>query len=320
MAIRVIAVLLSLVFAPIARADTYWVSPYGGAATCSAASGESDPGQYRTLSEGFGCLRSGDTLRLIAGDYDIINGDQIPSGSSSDYTKIIGAGMAGGSRILIPTDTHGISFYSTKSYIEISHLEIDGQAGVGRNAINIDSASHHLRFIRIWGHSTNNMGFFAIGAASDLEMFAVEFSHAGVGGSCADRPGEGYCHGLYFSSSNVVIDGCSVHDNDGLGFQIYEQPQNNVVVQNCNIYNNLSWGVLTSVNATDIKIYNSTIYNNGVGVLFQGGVTNTAKNNIVFGNNFADIDCDNGTCLDNVTSDNIRQYIQRGASLPTQGQ
>jgi parallel beta-helix repeat protein len=305
MLIRIISVLLSLSFASIVRAETYWASPSGGAANCAAASGQSDPGQYRTVSQGISCLSSGDTLRLIAGDYSWINADSIPNGAPEAYTKIIGAGMSGGTKILIPSNENGINFLTLKQYLEFSDLELDGQNGTGHNAINIDSASQHLRFIRVWGHSTSNMGFLAGRAASDIEMFDVEFSHAGVNGSCNYFPGEGYCHGLYFSASNVVIDGCSVHDNDGLGFQIYEQPQHNVIVQNCKIYNNLGWGLLTSVNATNIRIHNNTIYKNGVGILLQGGATNIATNNLVFANNWADIVCNNGTCSDNLTTETL---------------
>lgn len=61
--------LLVLLAGTLADAATYWASPSGGAASCAAASGSSDPGVYRTLSQGIACTAGGDTLKLKNGTY-----------------------------------------------------------------------------------------------------------------------------------------------------------------------------------------------------------------------------------------------------------
>src|SRR5688572_403716 len=61
--------ILWLLYTVSAEATVYWASPSGGAASCAAASGASDPGQYRTLAQVRGCVAAGDTIKLKNGTY-----------------------------------------------------------------------------------------------------------------------------------------------------------------------------------------------------------------------------------------------------------
>jgi hypothetical protein len=95
----IICIILAVLFLhSFAEATTYWASPSGGAASCAAASGTSDPGQYRTFVQGIQCLSGGDTLKLIAGTYTLTNVPSTtipPSGPSSASPTIIETATSG---------------------------------------------------------------------------------------------------------------------------------------------------------------------------------------------------------------------------------
>lgn len=68
--LQTLAAILLCAFLPgVANSVVYWTSPSGGAASCAAASGTSDPGQYRTLAQAVGCVAPGDTIKLKNGTY-----------------------------------------------------------------------------------------------------------------------------------------------------------------------------------------------------------------------------------------------------------
>lgn len=92
------SLLLFILLLPnVATATTYWVTNAGGAASCAAASGDTDPGQYRTKGQGIACLAAGDTLMVKAGEtITTTNGDvfnefgSVPSGiSAAQPTRIL---------------------------------------------------------------------------------------------------------------------------------------------------------------------------------------------------------------------------------------
>jgi hypothetical protein len=146
-------------------------------------------------------------------------------------------------------------------------------------------------------------------------------------------------HGIYWSGTNLLIDGGSYHDNYGYGVHIFNSGHIDVstnTVRNARIYNNgidvinggggmiLSCGYLNTgynnfiygnTNGPALQIdfqsvgssaYNNTIYNNTgyaiqVGHVAGSGTDNTIiKNNIIYANG-SDI-YDNGTNTDNTNN------------------
>jgi parallel beta-helix repeat protein len=287
-------------------AATYFVAKTGSNNnSCIQAQSETTP--KLTIGSGISCLAAGDTLMIGPGSYsESISASSIPSGSSwSNTTKIKGAGMNNGTRLLFSGDAVGIHFTTVKQYIEFYDLELDGNNNSGHDGIKIDNvAAHHLRFTRIRAHHVRDQGILTNASAHDLEFFDIEAHHNGVNGSCYKAGG--YCHGLYIDSDNVLVDGCSLHDNQGLGVQWYPSP-NNVTMRNCVVYNNYSWGIFFNA-ATNVKIYNNTVYNNGTGNGHPGiagsGSTNQIRNNIAYNNAGGQTSCGGGAvCSNNFTGD-----------------
>src|SRR3989344_114577 len=204
---------------------------------------------------------------LSAGTYNTsLNASSIPSGSSwNNTTKIIGAGANGGTRFVTPSGGRGIYAFSTISYIEFSDLEFDGSSG-GDDGLKFDANNiAHIKFTRIRTHNYAGQGI-AINSPSsetisDIQFFQVESHNNGYASDqCNNRPG--YCHGMYVNARDMIIDGAKLHDNNGLGIQIYPGPTDNPIMRNSLIYNNYNWGLFVADTVTNGKIYNNTIYGN----------------------------------------------------------
>ena len=292
--------------------NVYYVATNGNDAnSCSAVRSASTP--KKTIASGIGCLAGGDTLSIAAGTYnEWINGNNIPSGSSwGATTKIIGAGVAS-TKLLVPSGQTGIYFYSgTKTYIEFSDFEIDGNSHAANDGIKIETASTYLRFSRLHIHHIRNQGILASSIASYLEFLNIESHDAGTNGTCYKTGG--YCHGMYIDSDNVLVDGCSLHNNNGLGVQWYPSTTNSIM-RNCIAYSNYGMGFYLSGSSTGTKFYNNTAYgNNWEGFKCNtGGSTNECKNNIAYGNTGTNLACGTVTCSNNLTSD--PKFVNGGAN------
>ena len=267
----------------VTSGNVYYASPSGSGSTCSPSS----PCSYST---GVGKLASGDTLMLSAGTYNTsLNASSIPSGSSwNNTTKIIGAGANGGTRFVTPSGGRGIYAFSTISYIEFSDLEFDGSSG-GDDGLKFDANNiAHIKFTRIRTHNYAGQGI-AINSPSsetisDIQFFQVESHNNGYASDqCNNRPG--YCHGMYVNARDMIIDGAKLHDNNGLGIQIYPGPTDNPIMRNSLIYNNYNWGLFVADTVTNGKIYNNTIYGNRNNYgLAYGRSDCQVRNNIVYNN------------------------------------
>jgi hypothetical protein len=281
-------------------AATYFVAKTGSNNnSCSQAQSQTTP--RLTIASGISCLAAGDTLMIGAGTYsEGISGDSIANGASwSNTTKIKGAGVAS-TRITIPSGGHGISFFNAKQYIEFSDFELDGNNNVGHNGINIDGSAHHLRFRNIRIHHVKNQGIFALDQARFLEFYGIESSHAGANGSCYKSGG--YCHGVYIDANDIVMDGCSLHHNNGLGVQWYPNVSN-LIMRNCVVYNNTGLaGIWIGGGSNNVKIYNNTIYgNSNYGIAGDVNSSVEFRNNIAY-NNGTNINCGSAVCTNNLTS------------------
>src|SRR5690349_7153691 len=116
---KALVAIIFLLVAVNAHATTYWATVSGGAGTCGAASGTSDPGAYRTLTQGVACLASGDTLNLKTGTYTTqLNLNNVPSGGGS-YASATIIQSAPGNLATLQVNGNGIYADSTNfpSYI-----------------------------------------------------------------------------------------------------------------------------------------------------------------------------------------------------------
>jgi hypothetical protein len=228
-----------------------------------------------------------------AGTYsEGISSGSIPSGMNfnTGTTKIIGAGSTAGT-ILRPTNSRGIFLYGSKANIEFRSLEIDMSNGPDSDweGIELQETTHHIRFIDIKVHH-GRQNISVKDTVDTVEFIRVESYSAGAGACTSSGDTEaGLCHGAYFQGSNILLDSCSLHDNNGLGVQWYPNPRNGVM-RNCVVYNNrrqTSGGNAPSgvyIAGSNVKIYNNTVYNNEYIGIWCASNTGQVKNNISYSN------------------------------------
>lgn len=266
----------------------------GGSASDSN-NGTSTSTPWLTLGASVGKLNPGDTLNMRAGTYT-------GTGNVADSNLITFNGGSSGSRITIqnygfgtgsaeavitqPPDGHN-SFgltTSTQAYITIQGLIIDGSSTTNINYQGIYIAGGannillNLNSVRLWPNfgiaiSNNN------GAANLITVFEC-FIHGNGSGSLATNG-----HGIYNTGgSNVIIDGCNIYSNLGYGIQNYESDgfynisscitRNNVIYNNGRAAATTSYGIVESGSVNSL-VYNNIIYSNCGGILIYSGAENT---------------------------------------------
>ncbi len=292
------------------NAATYYVATNGNNSnSCSQAQTQATP--KATIAAGFGCLAGGDTLMIGAGTFPVgINGDNIPSGSnfSAGTTKIIGAG-ANATKIK-PSGAVGIQFSGSRSNIEFRSLEVDmsnnGTSGELWEGIQVEGSTRNIRFVDVTVHH-GRQNIITQTTVSNIEFIRVEAYSAGVPlcQSSGDTEG-GLCHGAYIQGTNILLDSCSLHDNNGNGVQWYPGPSNGIM-RNCVVYNNRrqtspgNEGNGIYIDGSNIKVYNNTVYNNGYMGIWCQSSSGQYKNNISYGNGEQDLynsgGCSTGTNL-----------------------
>src|SRR6185503_3053344 len=157
-----LALFFALFVVDAQAATTYWASTSGGAGSCGAASGTSDPGTYRTFLQGVACLSSGDTLILKDGTYTTgldTNSTTIASGSGDSTRTTIKAQNTLGA---IFQTSNGSAFNLVLGGVtsSLGYLQIEG---VSINATNSRNSSggvaaggggaHDIRFLNVECHN-----------------------------------------------------------------------------------------------------------------------------------------------------------------------
>ena len=262
---------------------------------------------WATFAHAFGVMTGGQSLFVKAGTYtQNILGNSVPNGTnfSGGETKIVGAGI--GQTIIKPSGAACIYFDQAKSNMEFSDLELESPSHYG---IYITVADN-LRFNNIYVHHCNSQNIFIYNDADSIELINVESSFSGApGGTPNCSSGTGICHGIYAEGTNILVEKCKLHDNNGNGIQWYPGPTNGTM-KNCLVYDNGYFegppdqGSGIIIQGTNIDILNCTIFNNEyIGIWVVAGSTGVdLKNCIVYSNNvFADI-YDPGSVANQVTN------------------
>jgi hypothetical protein len=311
-----VVLLILLSWSGHAYTASYWVGKTGSdSRPCTQAQSQSTP--KLSISSGLTCLSPGDTLMVMAGTYDESLMNNIPGGTSSarvtlkanPHDTVTIRGVAG--------QSHVIGFNNSgAAYITIDGFILDA-TNVKNEAVKINeggnpNTSHHIRLSNneikntptgngiIMGHPTN------AGTGTFNESINNNIHHNGTG--CPGIGYDGYCHGIYMASSDNVVDGGSIHDNNAHGMQSYADPSGNHgtpsrnIVRNVKIYNNgrtglgIYWG-------SNNQVYNNVLYKNGGNGLRTSAQSSLISNNTIYGNSGTGMDCGNAN------GDTIRNNI-----------
>jgi len=216
-------------------------------------------------------LRPGDTLYLQAGTYPCSNCfDHMPGGTSSQRVTV--AAVPGETvTINLTSDGNGVNFStSRRSYITFDGLHFNAKhvknAGI---KITCGSSStdysHHIRLINVELFSARTQGILAnAGQCNRANQGFNEVIKSHIHDNGSDPQLD---HGLYFASSDNVIDNTIISNNRGCGVHIYTE----------------------SGSADRNTVRNSRVFGQtgrcGVGILMGSGEQNMAYNNLAYGNN-----------------------------------
>ena len=295
-------------------------------------------GPWRTLRHAVGQLHAGDTLYVRGGTYrgmeNIIDSQTstVRSGTSWSSAITIAAYPSETVTIRAPSELNAIRLTTgAPQYLIFQDLILDGinQTNNASRAggIYLDSGANHNRFQRIEirnsgiGFSNNN-GNSPFNEVLDCKIHDNGF----LGGPITDG------HGLYISTSDNLIDGNEIYNNQGYGLHLYhfEGPRvvSRNIVRNNRIYDNgrhggtaygivVAWGdgnliynnmiygnpggIQVHVQSSHAIVSNNAIYNNtpSEGIVIQYATGTVVKDNIVYGNGTDILDLGTETVLSN---------------------
>lgn len=286
----------------VAEAATYYSSSSGSGTTCTFTAPCS-------ISAGISKLAGGDTLYLRAGTYasqDYLF-DGVPSGNSwSSPTTISNYNNETVTITAAPAD-HTVHFGTNgQSYIVLNGVIVDGSCS-GCDGAKIDNGAHHIRLsnIEIKNFSKQGVLMPAVPDAPLTGFNEIINCHIHNGGT---RPE--YDHGLYISVSDVLVEGCIIHDTTGFGIQKYDEGdritvRNNIIYNEMyaciglmsnnighKVYNNITgpncgWnaGIAAVYGSHDSDVYNNTVINGGI-YIYDAGAGYNFDNNLLYNGNF----------------------------------
>lgn len=261
----------------------YYISPSGN----NAAAGTSQGTAWQTFAVAKTRIGAGDTLWVMAGTFveGLISG--VPSGSSWN-NKVRIAALTPGSATLRPSlgqSPYALAFTNFESYIEWDGINVDG-TNVQYDTCRVESwlsgAPHHIR-IQNCTITGSQLGGVQVAEASNQPQ-AVFFlaSEANRVGSnelrnctvVAALAYNDFCHGMYISSSDNLIENCDFSKAGGAQVQIYNgygHDADRNIVRNNKCHDNQHLGVvdgrlqrgwgITASSGFDNQVYNNLIYN-----------------------------------------------------------
>ena len=258
---------------------SYYVSVTG---KDSANGTEATP--FRTIAKGVSVLKAGDTLLIEPGTYAERLNDVIPSGSSWNAPVSLRAYDPNNRPIIqAPAGSAGVEGLvkiSARQYIVLDGLILDANRLITTN-VYIASDSNHIRISNSQITNGVHSGIFdeSINGGGHNEYINLEVDHNGDPSTSL-----GY-HGFYVQSADNLISGCDVHDNVGLGIQLYHEGVYSVhrnTVKDNQVHNNGKTGIIVGW-GNDNLVYNNLVWSNGDGIRIDYGSQNTKiYNNTVY--------------------------------------
>lgn len=261
----------------------YYVSPGG----VDSGAGTSQGSPWRTFAFAVGHLAAGDTLWVMPGTFveGLIAG--VPSGSSWN-NKVRIAARTPGTATLRPSlgqAPYALAFTNFESYIEWDGINVDG-TNVQYDTCRVESwlsgAPHHIRIqncaitgSQLGGDPTPESShqpqavFFLASEAN--RTGANELRNCTVIAALAYND---FCHGMYVSSSDNLIENCDFSRAGGAQLQIYNgygHDADRNIVRNNKLHDNQHLGIvdgrlqrgwgITASSGFDNQVYNNLVYN-----------------------------------------------------------
>ena len=261
---------------------------------------------FLTIAKGVSVLTPGDTLFVESGTYAESLQATIPGGTSWSNPVTVMA-YPGDTVTIEPTSQQDAEsvfmFYGADEQYIIAQGFIINARNVTNDAVKITNSS-------------------SAGAASHIKIADCEIENAPQNGILT-TDGAGYNqflnlnvhnngdtrfrNGLYLSTANNVVSGCTVYSNSGTGISIYSEASttdcnNNIVSGNISYNNGIRTSTLASgidiASGTGIQVYNNICYGNnsdGIQVDYWSPTHVTVVNNTCVGNSGNGIYVGNGT-------------------------
>lgn len=293
--------LLFLLLPFSAEATTYWASPSGGAGSCAAASGTSDPGVYRTFYQGISCLASGDTLNLKPGTYptgqspysyrnsspsvcDLSSNPCPPNGISNTQHTIIQAQPGFERQVVLSCNGCDLvlEFRGFVRWITIRGIKFDASTVLHRG-VEANCAGPNFDCVTPtpppgWDSPAVSGGPFASPYEILLENNEITgawqsgihgFHKTTIRGNHVHHNGQ-LCgtssddHGIYAGGDFNIIENNVIHNNSCYGIQIRRGsgvPFQNNIIRGNLIYDNTSAGVVTEFGPH--LVYNNVVFSTG---------------------------------------------------------
>jgi parallel beta-helix repeat protein len=313
MQIALLVALLWLVLTAVpATATTYYASAGGHGDTpsdsnpCAAGpnSAQNLATPKATINAGIVCLSAGDTLYIRGGTYaetlNSFDGTMFPSGTSWSNPVTI-AGYPGETVIVKPNaPTAGVSLvaiYDGGSYTDSSYRQyiifdslVFDSSNLNGSVIKLDLGSRHIRVQNSKVIGNNGGNGIEWGSSDSAPDTTAAREHEIINVEIYGNAG----YGLYVEGTNNIIDGNSIHDNNGYGVHVYRQGstavnnntiRNNIIRHNGYAYNLATCALLLSSGDNNVAYNNLISDHNGCGIQIYGNQTNgQAYNNTIVGN------------------------------------
>jgi parallel beta-helix repeat protein len=244
-----------------------------------------------TINAGITCLAAGDTLVVKEGTYAESFDDPF-SNTGTSWINVITVKAESPRRVIIkPTSGNNVMSFKSASqkYVEFDGIEIDA-INVVVDGVIIEGNANHIRFKNsaILNAGDQGVSIFKSGDASPdyNEFINVEVAYTAWNRACFGSgrliAEDGFCHGFYVSSDNNLLDGVSLHHNNGYGVQFYPQGNRSNTVRNSLSHDNLAVGIGSLGDGN--RVINNVIYHNAGGGLLIEGMSNLVYHNTVYNN------------------------------------